>query len=257
MFRLASLEVRKLVSYRPFWIIMGLYIGICTLSAWIVAHLSSFNPGTSMTIKTFLAYPNIWEGISWLMQFANILFTLMVVLHLTNQLELRMVRQHVIDGLSRTEVLLGQLMIAFSLAVFSALTVLALGAIFGLGTLGTAAVGTKGLITLGSLAAETFLHLAFVIFITLIFRRAVPTIIFLVFWHVALEPIGGYLLQQLVHPGIRDYLPFTVIDQLVPIPSFLGAAEPTMAQPLIYGLCAAYGALFLGLSWIKLQRSDL
>lgn len=258
--RILQLEWTILSRSRASWIIFALYFAGTISVIWLLSKLGSLQfSGSHIPFEQFFHYPQIWGNITWLMRFANILLSLLLVHLVSDQLVSRMHRKHVIDGASHHEILLGHLAKLVLMTLVVLVTAVSLGAIFGV----RADSGFFSLRALGYLAALCLygaVDLLFVLFVVLLLRRAALSIIAIFLWILILEPLASKLLSHYKLTFIAERLPTASISKLIPSPAAIAgfnqaeAALPEIGQWLTVAL---WGGSFYLLSYAVLRYRNL
>ena len=107
MLHLLQIDLKKLTSYRTFWVVCGLYfftLGTTTASGmeflkWLVSMGASFGTEINITRIPFYHFPDVWQNITFVSGFFKAILAFMVVISITNEFTYRTVRQNIIDGL--------------------------------------------------------------------------------------------------------------------------------------------------------------
>ena len=141
MIKLLAIEFRKILPYRMFWVMAGIYLfsmififyGFPSLIDYF--SLRSDSPEVKL-IKNFLYnFPDIWQNLAWiasLRYFIKVLLGMIVVILITNEYAYITIRHNVINGLSRTDFLLGKVYLVLFIGLVSTLLILLSGLILGL-----------------------------------------------------------------------------------------------------------------------------
>ena len=110
MTRLLQIEWLKLRHYRPFWILIGLYgllttiIGISAplFMRWLKNQGADFK-GFDPTMIPLFDFPDVWQNLTFIMSIFNVLLAMIVIMSIYNEIEFRINRQNIIDGMSKWE----------------------------------------------------------------------------------------------------------------------------------------------------------
>ncbi|HNY02625.1 MAG TPA: ABC transporter permease, partial [Bacteroidales bacterium] len=152
MKRLLQIEFRKILTYRIFWILTGLYflflvLGLLMAEFMINNMVNDINRRLPIPIPHVAIYffPWVWQNITF---FATIRYVLIfpaivIIILITNEFTYKTIRQNVINGLSKGEILVSKLMIIF-LFSFVMTVLLAIGTLI-IGIANTSEI-TAGLI---------------------------------------------------------------------------------------------------------------
>jgi ABC-2 type transport system permease protein len=127
MLHLLRIDLKKMTSYRTFWVICGLYfltLGFTTASGMEI--LKGFerlgaNFGLEVNIDRvpFYHFPDIWQNLIWTSGWFKIVLSIMVVISITNEFQYRTLRQNIIDGLSRREFVISKICLNVLLSLMS------------------------------------------------------------------------------------------------------------------------------------------
>src|SRR5262245_11306234 len=139
MLHLLRIDLKKLTSYRTFWVVCGLYfitVGFSTASGmellrWLVGMIDKL--GTEINIDRIPLYhfPDVWLNLVWWSGFFKIVLGVMVVISVTNEFAYRTLRQNIIDGLSRWEFLASKILTNVVLSLLSVAVVFVIATITG------------------------------------------------------------------------------------------------------------------------------
>ena len=273
MIRLLQIEWLKLKHYRPFWILMGLTalitIGVCSSGMLFMTFLKNkgadFN-GFDPTMVPLYDFPDIWQNLTYVASFFKILPAFIVIISIANEFSHRILRQNIIDGLSKKEWLLSKLLFIGIIAISFTGIVGLIGIVTGLiyahpDSLQFMFSGTSFLL---AYSLDVFIYLIFAMLLTMIVRRGGLVIMGLFMYTFMIEP---FIVQFLTyHSGVPDYaqtiapfLPVKAIHSLVRIPFprylFWEIQDYVALKDLIVALC--WGGFFIATSYWILRRKDL
>src|SRR5690606_17665989 len=110
MLHLLKVDLKKLTSYRTFWVVCGLYfltLGFGAASGmeflkWIERTFNSFGQNLNIQRVPLYHFPDIWMNLIWFGGLLKVVLAIMVVISITNEYTYRTLRQNIIDGLSRS-----------------------------------------------------------------------------------------------------------------------------------------------------------
>src|SRR5882724_12233184 len=127
MLHLLKIDLKKLTSYRTFWVVCGLYfltLAFTTASGmeflkWMAGKGAEF--GTIINISRIPLYhfPDVWQNLVYISGFFKIVLAIMVVISVTNEYQYRTIRQNIIDGMSRWEFLFSKILTNVLLSLIS------------------------------------------------------------------------------------------------------------------------------------------
>lgn len=272
MIKLFQIELRKILPYRMFWVMSGVYLvsllfffyGLPSLIDYF--SLRSNTPEIKL-LKTFLYnFPDIWQNLSWaasLRFFIKIFPGMIVIILVTNEYSFLTIRNNIINGLSRTDFLLSKL----SLVLFFSLVTTALVFLAGL-TLGLTyssattlqAIFSKLDFLLGYFI-EMFVFLVFSLMIGILVKRTGFAIGLLFVY-----PILELIIQQQVPKSIEPFLPVNAMNHILRTPntSLIQYKSPDFSVDLQTSVAGQdilvalfYAALFIGISLWVIRKRDL
>lgn len=272
MIKLLAIEFRKILPYRMFWVMAGIYLfsmififyGFPSLIDYF--SLRSDSPEVKL-IKNFLYnFPDIWQNLAWiasLRYFIKVLLGMIVVILITNEYAYITIRHNVINGLSRTDFLLGKVYLVLFIGLVSTLLILLSGLILGLSFSSTVSLQamTGKLAFLLGYFIEVVTYLLFALMLGLLIKRTGLAIIFLFIY-----PIIELIVQQQLPESIHPYLPVNGINHILKTPntSLIQYKSPdfpidlqTAVSVADVAVCLAYAALFVTVSYFIIKKRDL
>ncbi len=267
-------EYTKIWSYMAFRVIILLHFILFFLVVLVTSRLDITIPGFSTDY--LYQFPNIWEFFPWVASWFNLLLAILIILMTGNEYTFRTFRQHVIDGLSRFDLLTGKVFLIIAIAVYSMLMVLLFSLLFGF-------VFTSDM-TAGLFVKKTYILLVYFVqavaymstgfLLAILFRNTALAIVLFILYRLIIEPV----FRLFFPPEARLYFPMKVISNLTPMPEFLSISSGNKADPgnvdtlnlremgilaedlpvyLNLLLALGYTALFIGLAWLLLRRRNL
>jgi ABC-2 type transport system permease protein len=267
MLHLLSIDLKKLMNYRTFWIVCSLYfltLGFTTASGmeflkWLAGKGAEF--GTTINIDRVPLYhfPDVWQNLIYISGFFKLILAFMVVISVTNEFTYRTIRQNVIDGMSRTEFLFSKVLTNLLLSVLSCAMVFVIAFVTGL--IYSPELEMQYLFSdVGFLLAyflEIFATLSYTLMLALIIQRSGLTIVVLCLSH---------MIEAIIKANIDDTLPWSIqffpmesISNLVamPFPKYLFQEIQDYVSITAVAIALGWTIVFNYISYQKLQRSDL
>lgn len=267
-------EFTKIWSYRAFRVIILLHFILFFLVVLVTSRLDITIPGFSTDY--LYQFPNIWEFFPWVASWFNLLLAILIIVMTGNEYTFRTFRQHVIDGLSRSDLLTGKGFLIIAIAVYSMLMVLLFSLLFGFIFTRdlTAALFVKKTYILLVYFVQAVAYMSTGFLLAILFRNTALAIILFILLRLIIEPV----FRLFFPPGARLYFPMKAISNLTPMPEFLSISSGNQADagnadalnlremgilaedlPVYLNLILALGytALFLGLAWLLLRRRNL
>ena len=106
-------EYTKIWSYTAFRVIILLHFILFFLVVLVTSRLDITIPGFSTDY--LYQFPNIWEFFPWVASWFNLLLAILIIVMTGNEYTFRTFRQHVIDGLSRSDLLTGKVFLIITI----------------------------------------------------------------------------------------------------------------------------------------------
>ncbi len=228
MDRLLTIEWLKLKSYRPFWILLILYfvvLGLVCSSVMLylqyIASKGAKFGEIDPSLIPFYDFSDLWQNVTYLATFFKIFLGFIVVISMTNEYEYKTVRQNIIDGMTKGELISAKLLVILLLAMINTLFIMVLGLV-----LGWAYSPVQGWDVmfdhagfLGAYFLEVLTFLVFALLVAMLIKRTGFAIVLLAFYALFIEPIGVLLLSELYQEyTFHQYFPIRAINNLIPIP---------------------------------------
>jgi ABC-2 type transport system permease protein len=267
MLHLLKIDLKKLVDYRTFWIICGLYFFTLILGAasgmeflkWLARTIEGFGQNININRIPLYHFPDVWQNLAWSAGLLKLGIAIMVVISITNEFTYRTIRQNVIDGLSREQFLISKMLTNLVLAAVSMLLVFLIAVVTGLiySPVFDYPYGFTGIGFYPAYFLEVFAFLSFALMLGIILQRSGLTIVLL---------LNSYLIELIIKenidnylPGIIPFFPLESIMNLVPLP-FARYAFQEIRDYVTFGSIAialVWTVLFNYFSYLKLKRSDI
>jgi ABC-2 type transport system permease protein len=267
MLHLLQIDLKKLTSYRTFWVVCGLYfltLGFGAASGmeflkWLVATFENFGQQLNISRIPLYHFPDVWLNLIWFGGLLKIVLAIMVVISITNEYTYRTLRQNIIDGLSRSEFLISKILTNVLLSLMSVTMIFLVGLITGL--IYSPYVDLDRMITdlefFPAYFLEIFFFLSYALLLGILIKRSGLTIILLLL---------SQMIESIITANIDDYVPWLVpffpmksIWNLIefPLPRYaFQEIQDYVAMGSIL-IVAAWTFLFNYFSYLKLKRSDI
>jgi ABC-2 type transport system permease protein len=267
MLHLLKIDLKKLTSYRTFWVVCGLYfitLAFSTASGmeflkWVANTFEEF--GSKLNIKRIPLYhfPDVWLNLIYFSGLFKVILGVMTVISITNEFQYRTMRQNVIDGLSRWEFLSTKILTNVLLSLLSVAMIFMISLVTGL--IYTPELNWNYVFAdmefLIAYFLEIFTYLSFALMLGLLVQRSGLTIILLLL---------SNMLEAIIKANVDDYLPSVVqffpmesISNLVPMPLKRYAFQEIRDYLTFSSIAIATGwmLLFNYFSYLKLRASDI
>jgi ABC-type transport system involved in multi-copper enzyme maturation permease subunit len=267
MLYLLKVDLKKLTSYRTFWVVCGLYfftLGMTTASGmeflkWLVNMGAEFGADIKVTRIPLYHFPDVWQNIAFVSGFFKAILAFMVVISITNEFTYRTVRQNIIDGLSRKQFILSKVYTNVLLSAMSMAMVFVIALVTGM-IYSPSIVMTDLVMDLEFFPAyflEVFAYLSFALLLGMIIQRSGLTIVILVLFP---------MIEAIIRANVDDYVPWLIpyfpmesISNLIhmPFPRYVFREIQDYVSIVSVLVVAVWTFLFNYFAYLKLKRSDI
>jgi ABC-type transport system involved in multi-copper enzyme maturation permease subunit len=267
MLHLLKIDLKKMTSYRTFWVVCGLYFltlgfgaasGMELLKA-LANLIDDFGQKININRIPLYHFPDVWMNLIWFGGLLKVVLSIMVVISITNEFTYRTLRQNIIDGLSRTEFLISKILTNVLLSLMSVAMIFLIGLVTGM--IYSPSIEISQILTdlefFIAYFLEIFFFLSYALMLGILIQRSGLTIIFLLLSQM-LELIITSNLDDYV-PGVIPYFPMRSIWNLIdfPLPRY---AFQEIRDYITFGsviTVVGWTAAFNYFSYLKLNRSDI
>jgi len=267
MLQLLKIDLKKLTSYRTFWIICGLYfftLGMATASGmeflkWLATLIEGFGQSINIDRIPLYHFPDVWQNLAWSSGLLKIMLGIMVLISITNEYSYRTIRQNIIDGLSRSEFLYSKITTNLLLSLLSMVLVFIVALVTGL--IYSPALNWNymfnGIEFFPAYFLEVFAFLSFALMLGIFVQRSGLSIVLL---------LNSYLIELIIKKNIDDYVPQIIqffplesIMNLVPMPFARYAFQEIQDHVSLtaVGIALVWIFLFNFFSYLRLKKADL
>lgn len=254
------LEWMKVRKYRAFWAFVLLFLASeAGLNGVVYSAQSHFQPSLKQQMRLDIFSPaQIWSTTAWAGSFGVLLLGLLLIMLVSNEENFRTRRQHVIDGLSRIQVIAAKWWVAVVLLALAwltfAATTLVLNAMHG----NSAAGLDQGVLFALWFLLKAAVTLAVAFMFGLWLKRSGLAIALYLAYVLLLEGIIGHFLNQIV-AGAASFLPLQAGASLVsnPLVHVLPGSHPSLAPGLLAAICVGWATLLVVLSLLYIRKADL
>lgn len=267
MLHLLSIDLKKLTSYRTFWVVCGLYfltLGFTTASGmeflkWLASKGAEFGSKINIDRIPLYHFPDVWQNLIYISGFFKLILAFMVVISVTNEFTYRTIRQNIIDGLSRTEFLVSKMLTNVMLSVLSCAMIFVIAFITGL--IYSPSLEFSYMFSdmdfMLAYFLEIFAFLSYALLLGLVIQRSGLTIVVLCLSHMIEAIIKANIDDTL--PAIIPFFPMQSITNLVsiPFPKYVFQEVQDYVSITSVAIALAWTAIFNYLGYLKLQKSDL
>ncbi len=214
----------KVLNYKTFWILSGLYAGTLVLLLFSLQGLLSnvtvnINSNSPSSIPDFpvYAFPEVWQNLTYIAGFLKMFPAFLVIILITNEFTYKTLKQQIITGSSRLEFIAGKIALIFLLAVSVALLVGISGLIAGLlqDSPDYKSILSSKLWFIPAHALELFTYMMLAAFLAVLLKRAGTTVIVFLLYAFVIEKILAFKLPA----NIAAFLPIKATGNLIPLPN--------------------------------------
>lgn len=258
MFKLLTLEWLKYSRYRTMNVILGGYVLLLSLIFISFTELS-FGPFELFSREAF-RFPYVWQNVAFLAKFLNLYLCIAIIFMVSNEYSYRTIRQQIIDGLSRREVVLAKVLTIVVLSVCSTILVIVIGTIMGL--MNSNVVTSKLFIDRLDFVVAHFVHAFTLMSLAMLFtfllkRNGLTVLLFLTY-----AVFGEAIIRNTIPGDFTLYFPIKILTNLNEYPS-IAAFENELQLgndhvPILNALAGiGYGILFQLATYWRLLKTDL
>jgi len=262
MFRLLKIELIKLLNNRTVLIIFGLhFLLLAPIAFGFKQILQSININiggvdvaqAALDGFSVFNYPDIWQNIAYLAGWFKLFFAIIVVVLVTNEYTYRTIKQNIIDGMSKLEILASKQLVITLLSLVATLLIALL--IFILGKNPNEVSIFNGSTYLLKYFFSLIVYLNFAYLLSSWLKKAGLTIGLLFLYTLVIENLLAFKLPE----QVAGFLPMNLISNLIPNPMVAYFKPDEIAAVTEASLLAAglYWVVFVSLIYWMLKRSRL
>lgn len=267
MIHLLKIDLKKMTSYRTFWVVCGLYfltLGFGAASGmeflkWLASMIEGFGQQININRIPLYHFPDVWLNLIWMGGWLKIVIGIMVVISITNEFQYRTIRQNIIDGLSRWEFLLSKILTNVLLSLMSVAMLFIVGLVTGM--IYSPSLDIQYMITdlefFPAYFLEIFFFLSYALMLGILINRSGLTIILLMLSQMIELIITANLQDDF--PAIIPYFPMKSIWYLIQMP-FKRYAFQEIQDYVTLGAVAIvlfWTLTFNYISYWKLKKADI
>lgn len=274
--KLLLIELKKVVPYRTFWIILSLYFlflgtGIIMAEYIVNNMVDDVNKRSPIPLPhaVLFNFPDVWQNMTF---FASIRFVLifpaiLVIILITNEFTNRTVRQNIVNGMSRNEFVISKLQVVFFLALIITLIFTVVMFILGLTHSDSQSLSLMfdrfGFVFGFFIQLISFLIYAF--FTAFLLRNTGLAIAIFTLYSIIIEPVIYFFLRApfIWENRVYTFLPVNAVIRVVEypaIPALKRIMELHLQENVTLSSCAVpliYSALMTGIIFLIFKRKDL
>lgn len=268
MLHLLKIDLKKMTSYRTFWVVCGLYfitLALTTASGmevlkWLASLIEGFGQKININRIPLYHFPDVWQNLVWVSGWFKIVLGIMVVISITNEFQYRTIRQNIIDGMSRWEFLQSKLLTNGLLSLLSTAMIFLIGLVTGI--IYSPEINLSDLFSdlefFPAYFLEIFAFLSYALMLGIFINRSGLTIILL----MLSVPIEFFIRIKLFNnqsDWLWQFFPMESISNLVRMPFARYALQEIQDYVAIGAVAIAlvWTILFNYFSYLKLKKSDI
>ena len=255
MKRLFSIEWLKVSSYRSFYVFTGIYAILIFFTYYGVNSFLKLGP--LFDVNSVYKFPNVWYFVSYVSSWFSPILSLLMIQLVCNEFTFRTMRQNVIDGFSREELLTSKLLFAAILSLYVGCLDLLSGLLFGFtkgGIPSSADFFSETTYLLRAIWSSFGMMTAAILIALLVRRSALSILVFLTFYWIV-EPLAGRIFFTEIYP----YFPLNSLDEFISSPIQLESIK-LGKQATPFGVTIAgiiYPIIFILVSLQIIRKKDL
>jgi ABC-2 type transport system permease protein len=276
MIKLLKIEFRKILTYKIFWILVGLYFIFLTagilMAEFMINHMvDNLNRHLPIPIPHVAIYffPWIWQNITF---FATIRYVLIfpaivIIILITNEFTYKTIRQNVINGMSKAEFLISKLLLILVISVVMTLF-LTIGIVI-IGFSNTSDLSVIQVVEKSSFMAGFFISMLtmqiYALFFGFLLRNTGLSIALFTLYVFIVEPILYYFLKSPIvfENSISPYLPVNAVLRVTEYPA-IEVLKKVMGIQLqdtvsLASCCIplGYSLVMVGIVYWVMEKKDL
>ncbi len=267
MLHLLKIDLKKLTSYRTFWVVCGLYfftLAFVTASGmevlkWLASKGAEFGANININRIPLYHFPDVWQNLVFISGLFKIVLAILVVISITNEYQYRTIRQNIIDGMSRWEFLQSKILTNVLFSLMSVAMVFVIAVVTGM-IYSPELILTDIFLDLEFFPAyflEIFSFLSYALMLGILVQRSGLTIILLL-----LSNMIEFIVKINIPDGVewlKDFFPMQSITNLVAMPFARYALQQIQDYVAIGAVAIAlvWAFLFNYFAYLRLKRSDI
>lgn len=257
MKKLLSIELKKIIPYTTFWIILGIYVVLLFLVFFFLRSIKLQGPLAFLNLDQYYSFPLLWHTLTYVASFFTLLLGILVIILITNEFTYRTARQNIIDGLSKMDFLSAKLYLIILIALFATLIVFITGIINGFIVtehIESSIIFDKIAFVLAYFV-QAIAYMCFALFIGTLVKKAGLAIGLFLLYSKIVEPLVGWKMPD----AISNYLPFHTISSLIqnPVLKIVGMNVAESPLGIHFGFTLFYSAVFLAGTYLLITKRDL
>lgn len=265
-----DLEYYKFRHYRPFLIILGLYVLCFVLAGFSIKALIDWFLDEQQDDNVFryfvetgiplFDFVDIWQNLGWLATAFKWIPAFVVIISVTLEYSQKTIKQNIIDGLSKREFLMSKIWLVIAISFGSMLLLFLLGLFLGL--LYSPVTGMpyifENIEFVFAYGLELFVFLCMAMFTAFWIQKSGVAIILFLLYTACIEPIAVAFMHFEKEWPVWFY-PVEAINRIIRVPFQKFWLDHVDDVVFIQDIAVALGwaGIFIALSYWLLKRRDL
>lgn len=267
MLHLLSIEFKKVQKYKTFWILIGLlflmmvlvFLGVQGFLDEVVDSSKRNSPVALPQISIY-TFPDIWHNMTFLAGYFRPILGIVTIILISNEFHYKTIRHNIINGLSRSNFFMAKVYMLLSISIVFVLLLFLSGTILGLINTPqtTFSLFTEKMHFVGGFLLETVFYIAFVLFLSLLLKKAGLSIGLLIIYTYIIEPIIVYKLPD----KLKAWMPLQSIGDIIQLPNtqLMRLFNFEFSESLYYsqlGIGLMWTVIFGFAGYLLVSRRDL
>jgi ABC-2 type transport system permease protein len=276
MIKLFRIEFKKILTYKTFWIIIGLYFLFLVLGIIMAQYIlnnivNDINKHSPIPLPhvTLYFFPEVWQNVTF---FASIRYVLIfpaiiIMILITNEFTNKTIRQNIVTGMSKQEFLISKLQFIFLLSIVITIILTVFIIILGISNSDEQQMKLMwhGIVFIPVFFLQVTVFMIFAFFCGFLLRNTGLAIALFTLYALIIEPVVYFILKiPYLQPNhISQYLPVNTVIRLVEYPS-ISMLHKVMNLTLQEGvnlvhclIAILYGVVMIGVVSLVMHRKDL
>tara|TARA_B100000809_G_scaffold49028_1_gene43836 strand:- start:1746 stop:2525 length:780 start_codon:yes stop_codon:yes gene_type:complete len=225
MLNLLHIEYKKLIPYSTFWMIFGLFFFFTPIVFYGAGQIKI--EGFPIDFTTMYNFPNIWNNITYIASWFNLLMGMLIVILVCNEFSFKTCRQHIIDGHSKADFIVSKILLMTSFALICTVYLFITGSLFGFISGGNGSF-TAQINYLLVYFIQALGYMSVGLIIAVLIRSSALSIIMFLF-----SILAETIIRTLVPDFIGQYFPMKIISNLTPVPTPEGMITEQMRNTIM------------------------
>lgn len=261
---LLRIELLKLKSYVPLRVLFGIFIIMLPFGFYgSNQFLGSveFNNMPQDLLPNFFNLPDLWYHLTYHASWYNMLFGVIAMILITNEISFRTMRQNVIDGMQRSQLITSKLIVISIISVGAGIYVGLVGVCYILGNGQEFAMEalTAKISYLPAYVFQLFTYMCAGLLTGLVIKRAGLGIMLYIF-AIPADFFLNTLLSKIISPSLGGLLPFSAISSNVKMhynPMTIMMPMPEFELGQVFMVSCVWLLVFIGASYLTVKSSDI